>query len=535
MEPERKIEKWLRAYAKKRRGQSGDPFSLHPATRRLLHGEIARKSPAPKAGEEESPSLWKFVQRDLLFLGGFALCIFFVAAVFFHGLTLSKDRAQIATAANNLKQINVAAQYAAQENGGRLPTTLDGLTNEMITRKDLIDPQSQKPFVFAAAGKNLSDLPSNAVLAYSPEDKNGRAVLFADGRIMHANKKEFDEISNAANAPLVAMNNVQSLQPATGLPADEAGAIVAVTNNMTIAESAAPMQPMAPPTPTATLSGESSVAPPPATAGPEPSVAPAPTMAETPPPPAMTPPATEVAANDTLAIRAPVAQPAPANFARAPVQAEKEQLQTFAAQRMISWGVQNDFKNTIVPAQNVSVLANFQIQQNGNAIRVVDEDGSVYDGSIQTDNGIAANGGATSDAERTRETSNTANEPAGVARALPSASQQQPQQQLQAAQNYFFRVAGMNRTLNQTVAFSGTLVPAAVSSVAQQSFWQNYNADQTKADRSANRDTVQQQSQQNVQAAQQLPWASFRITGTAVINSSNQIQILATPVTSTNN
>ena len=45
MEPERKIEKLLRAYAKKRRAQAGDPLKLHPATRRLLQDEIARNAP----------------------------------------------------------------------------------------------------------------------------------------------------------------------------------------------------------------------------------------------------------------------------------------------------------------------------------------------------------------------------------------------------------------------------------------------------------------------------------------------------------
>ena len=47
MEPERKIEKLLRAYAKKRRAQAGDPLTLHPATRRLLQGEVARRKPKP--------------------------------------------------------------------------------------------------------------------------------------------------------------------------------------------------------------------------------------------------------------------------------------------------------------------------------------------------------------------------------------------------------------------------------------------------------------------------------------------------------
>lgn len=520
MEPERKIEKLLRAYAKKRRGQDGGPFSLHPATRRLLQGEIARKSPAPK-GEEESISLWRVFRRGWVLLVGFALCIFFVATVFFHGLEFggAKKKAQADTAMNNLKQLGAAMQYAAGENGGKLPNTLDELqTNGMVRERTLREPESQKPFVFAAAGKTLSDLPSNAVLAYSPEDKNGRAVLFADGRVVHASKKEFAEITNTANESLLAMNNVRDMRPATGLPADEAGVVV-ITNNYNSPEvaSAAPMQPAPTPPPPTTLSDENSMAPPPATAEPA-SVAP-------PPPPAMTPPASEVAANDSLGIRAPVAQPAPASVAEVPRAIEKAQIQTFAAQRMMTWGLQNNFRNTVMPAQNISVLANFQVQQNGNALRVVDQDGSVYDGSLQMVNNLV---------EQTETVTDRRNQYQNAVTQVTGGSVTNPAAPPPTTQNYFFRVTGMNRTLNQNVAFSGTLVSASVQSSAQQSFWQNYGAEQRKDDKSANRDQAQRQSEQSAEAAQ-LPWSSFQINGTAVINNSNQIQILASPVISTNN
>src|SRR5260370_35191616 len=43
MDPERPIEKLLRQAAQARREQSGAPQELHPATRRMLQGEIARK------------------------------------------------------------------------------------------------------------------------------------------------------------------------------------------------------------------------------------------------------------------------------------------------------------------------------------------------------------------------------------------------------------------------------------------------------------------------------------------------------------
>jgi hypothetical protein len=43
MQPERPIEKLLRTFAQKRREQARDAFELHPVTRRMLQGEVARR------------------------------------------------------------------------------------------------------------------------------------------------------------------------------------------------------------------------------------------------------------------------------------------------------------------------------------------------------------------------------------------------------------------------------------------------------------------------------------------------------------
>jgi hypothetical protein len=50
MEPERRIEKWLRAFAKKRREQAGPPLELRPATRQRLQREIARQAEEKRRG-----------------------------------------------------------------------------------------------------------------------------------------------------------------------------------------------------------------------------------------------------------------------------------------------------------------------------------------------------------------------------------------------------------------------------------------------------------------------------------------------------
>src|SRR4051794_1296120 len=48
MDPERPIEQLLRKAAEARRAQAGAPQELHPANRRLLQNEVARKFSAPQ-------------------------------------------------------------------------------------------------------------------------------------------------------------------------------------------------------------------------------------------------------------------------------------------------------------------------------------------------------------------------------------------------------------------------------------------------------------------------------------------------------
>jgi len=57
MPNERRIEKLLRAFAKKRKADAGAPLEMHPATRRLLQGEVARRTKARPATEQ---AWWRF-------------------------------------------------------------------------------------------------------------------------------------------------------------------------------------------------------------------------------------------------------------------------------------------------------------------------------------------------------------------------------------------------------------------------------------------------------------------------------------------
>ena len=93
---------------------------------------------------------------------------------------------------------------------------------------------------------------------------------------------------------------------------------------------------------------------------------------------------------------------------------------------------------------------------------------------------------------------------------------------LPAAQSYTFRVGGMNRTLKQSVVFTATLLEdLSAMKNTQVTFGMTANAAVGAA--------VAQQVVQS-KLTDQLPWSNLRITGTAIINRTNKIQINALPL-----
>jgi hypothetical protein len=440
MEPERKIEKLLRAYANKRRAGAGEPLKLDPVARRRLHEEIARRAAKPEA--EESVSLWQLLRAQWAFLFGFALIVFCLAAIFLPALSAAKKRAQNVTVLSKLGEIGAAAQMAAANANGKLPASLDALTIELGSSQSLIDPASGKPFVFIAGGRNLDVLETNAVLAYASEDKNGRPVLLANGTVEYASPARFKELTN------------QVMEDAA-LAWDRKNTAKSAEDNLA---AASPSQ-------------NSSLAPPPG------------------------------------AIGLPMVSPVPK--ARLPAKADSVQpgvsgSQTFA--RRTTDGLQNLFRNKSHSARTAAVLENFQMEQTVDGLRVVDGDGSVYQGSWQL--------------AKVHTQNAPVEQPNGIAN---NSLKENYQQKLPSnngvqvtAQNYLFQVAGTNVTLNQKVVFSGNLVIVSAIPPAQTVTASNFQADNEK-----------QQSLSDY--PQQILWSNARIEGTAVVGDTNQTEIDASP------
>ena len=430
MEPERKIEKVLRAYAQKRRADAGDPLKLHPGTRQRLQAEVSRRTNKPGA-EDASLSLLQLFRQQWAFLLGFAFMIFLGATLLLPTLRSAKREAQSISTMNNLHQIGTAAEIVAGQNNGRLPSSLDALTNEFLPSQVLTDPASGKRFVYAAAGDNLNELQSNNIIAYSPLSRDGSAVLFADGRVEFANRARFSELTNQKNVQFALADKTGSGQ-------------------------------------TARLSYASASA-------------------------AVAPPAQLPAAGETRG------------------QPGVHGSQLFVQNGPAS-GQQNRYRNEAVSAQTMPVLQSFQLLQNGDSISVVDQDGSIYQGSVQVAAVMKENEAATVEApakaaeEKKDETKE--NQAAGI--------------QQQSIQNYTFRVTGMNRTLKQNVVFSGSMETAP-------GVRRYFGGGGGGGGIGGTFEPAQTNSQATADQ-QQGVLSNSRVVGTAVIGPTNHISVNAVPV-----
>ncbi|HXC35746.1 MAG TPA: hypothetical protein VNV43_07710 [Candidatus Acidoferrales bacterium] len=462
MEQERKIEKLLRSYAKKRRGQAGDSFKLDPATRQMLQNEISRNTP-PAEDEDDTMSLWELLRRNWLFFLGFAACIFLLASLFIPKIHRSKDKATLA--------LSAGAQSNAQDLR-RIP----GAVQSPLERNTLSDTNG--PVLITTA----SPAPSSPV-------------------------PTLDSVQ-------VAARRGQLLDNDRGGAENSTATFSQVTTNLTLADNAsAPTPEMTRPATEnqgAIHESEKMPQPPPATTGGEYAAAPMPAgNIQT---------RTGEANGEPSGVFGPAAAPQPS--------------------------VQNSFLNTVPSSVPSSpVLRDFAVSQNGNMIRVVDQDGSVYTGTLQVkDPGVNTgswNSSAVAESTVQSDMAKSENqkkvespkmvESDKLTVATPSTQagggggafgNEAPPP----SQSYTFRVGGMNRTLKQSVVFTATLLEdLTVMKNAQVTFGMTANAAVGAA--------VAQQMVQSKGTNQmtQLQWSNLRISGTAIINRTNKIQVNALP------
>lgn len=441
MEPERKIEKLLRAFAKKRRDAAGAPLDLHPATRRLLQGEVARRAPGQREGNF---FLKVFGGRRPGFV--YAVCVAAVvcicAAVLLPVLNQRERKIQLAEA--NRTEMSRRSDQPAAPPPSAMPATVSVATNGMAFifpsaggAKDKSLNPGMEPVLAEKLESQKSGLPGEAV-----KETNLMGRPFSDLAFATA-KSGGEQKQGGGGAPLSL--NAPAVQAKSGVNSD---AVVGGRGGFG-------------------GGGRGGVA----------------------------------------------MKDGQSNFMSDTERAKAANSVSTVSQRFVqadvSSGLQSRARVSSAPGAVSSILDAFQFEQNGRDIQIVDGDGSVYNGYVQTEE------------ETKAQAVNAQKAPAGQLAQqaeLPAKNLQNNQAVSQsAAQNYFFRVAGTNRSLNQNVIFTGNFV-----AIGNDATW-NVATNTALSNQVDSRYAPANQRQQS-------SLLNSRISGTAVIDNRKEIQINAVPV-----
>ncbi|MDB6111696.1 MAG: hypothetical protein JWR69_3446 [Pedosphaera sp.] len=475
-EPERDIEKTLKAYAEKRREQSGAPLELHAATRRLLQGEAARLGAEPPL---RPISWWGFLSA--LRPSFASISIFVVLGCVCVSMLLP--------ALSKAKRKSARTMAAAASHG------LDSVSADKLTVSNVGElaysplPQPVDRVQREVAGERKTGVLAKDLAERSLGIKPDTGSLQDE---MMKNKADGYTAMPAAPAPSeVAARRYRSEESDLGAKAETAAGLPQVKTLNGGIDSTTPRLDIGWDVNTAGLVGALGVA---SKQGPG-----------------------EAGIGSNVAWGAVVAQNAPAPVSSAFNDAEALNLSNAAGSAGSATQqftrVQNGASN-----QNASggagydnaLLNSFRVEQKGDQMRIIDADGSSYSGFLQNadsvkrrqsgdfDQSVAAN-------NLKQQVTNTLKltEAAKATNAEPAVNQ-----------NYFFRVTGVNRSLNQSVLFSGTLATEGKAERGPRINFQGAPGDSPSS---------------GLPGGFSLPWSQTQVRGQALIGGSNVIEVNAAP------
>jgi hypothetical protein len=413
-EPERPIEKQLRASAQERRGRAAGGLEMHPATRRVLQGEVARRF-GRRAVTERQRFAWLFRKGWVQSLGAMAALGVVVIAAWF---SFQPSKPQRMAKNEQFRSPAVSSSTSVLEER-------DKQLSRQTYSEDLSQPT--KPALADSAGTPAS--PESAASSLKKADlakdkeitiDRPSATMQPSGGIITGQQEQ----KNTGVGGGAAGNNVPSFAATEPLMSQRYGLARGLPSSVL-------SPPAAPAVESSNLSNKDA---------------------------------------DALSARAPlslqdaggltslegsaasnafstnlesygyfVASPNPANGGRA----FRQSTEAESALR----------SKTAIPGNSLSanqILVSFRVERTGRELRVIDQDGSVYAGTIRaTTAGLVAPSAQmpVGDAHRDDKLQGSATSPSNFELAqLPTASAVTA-----------FQVVGTNRTWNQKVVFSGTL------------------------------------------------------------------------------
>jgi hypothetical protein len=449
MEPERPIEKVLRAWGEKRR-EEAEGLEMHPATRKLLQGEVARKYARSKTRAGYSLLAWfRTLPR---WAWGAASVATLGACVTLIALKLNSHDEQLGRLAQNEPR---SAERSSPVTADAISPTTTATSGALVAADKLDDIKLKTD---RSAGRQDADLLASGGQKSLSEDESALS-LRAERPMTESNKGEIA----AASPPMEAKS--------ANAPRGFGGGVASTVSG-----------PPAPPTsaPAPVTPGADAGAIPGAYGLPSGNAVAAKDMRESAPGPSapaagggvtqrmLSPAASSSTLAASKAERQPAMEPGLSNaqsgaalyrsttetavlgdsFSKA-----KELAQPSVTERFTQITVNgNRTRGVTEQVSAAPVLNSFRIEQHGNAVRVVDADGSEYLGEVQplpvpsqARPGLVRRSVAVpSAAPASKKTQSNFSDLVSNTNMLPD--------------SFAFRVVGTNKSLHQRVVFTGSLI-----------------------------------------------------------------------------
>lgn len=365
-DPERQIERLLRASAERRRQEAGDGFPLHPATRRLFQGEVARTYGSATRAAPRTSWLWRLAPLTprLAWVCSIAICLGLVIWAI-----VPKERQN---------EFSAAETRSIDHRESLRPELETSRPDSPAPNENVAETKSE-----LAGMKEEAKVPGNALPAAPPPTREVSRRAFDDARPPAAAQPGSKSLLAARGGTAMSSGSADTQ---TGPEPDRGAAAATGARRFAFEPDSATLPEVRSrakdPEPSAYAAVQSQT-----TGLNEPAAAPAPAMS---------------------AKRAQPDARSTTNAAGIEILSDKEIMMT---QRFSQLPFQTVAARKTAPASaRPSVLNNFDVSQAGNALRITDEDGSVYSGSLETPH---------------------------------------------------FTVVGTNRSLNQKVVFTGTFATVA--------------------------------------------------------------------------
>jgi len=484
-EPQRPIEQMLTAYALKRREQVGPPFALHPATRKLLLDEVARTFPR-RSAPPASKLLWlKMLWPRMALTGSVAVALGIAAVIYLQSEPGSQRKLQLA------KQEDRPSSRPADRDEAPRPEYKSGKVLEGQPARFANAPTAPPPT--AGTYSNQAVLPGPAERIAS-RSKTGPVPLKA-GEAPKQVAVSGESSAKGGTMELAYAGKAKATVQIKPQPVEDQRELLGRQLEM---KTPPPMvRRYGLPTPPASggptgVSGGGGI-------GGAGRVAPTARGVATPQPSAQASPLLQTP-TATNALRD--------NSETSNVQSYFVMRGELLNQRFTrNARYRRNFNSPVRP----EVLNSFQLEQNGRQIRIVDADGSIYDGAIDQP---ANQSNLQIDALQTAEPVGVQNRQIAVGNQNAGLAGTQSAGML-TLQNFAFTVSGTNRTLNQAVVFYG-----------------NYNVDSNAVQLgiSNNQAQTQQTSANALPTQNQLQLPNALVQGRALIGASNRLEINAVPV-----